>query len=77
MGSAFIANATTMLEDVLSADGTPDTRTALYCLLGMGPLVHEGSWTEDGMGEAATMPPEFYKDIRTSIGLSSWEYGRL
>lgn len=58
--------------------GVPDTRTALFALLGMGPLVHEGWWVDDAaVGGRDPLDASFYKELRQCIGLAKWECGRL
>ena len=56
----------------------PDTRTALFALLGMGPLVHEGWWVDDAaVGGRLPLDASFYRELRQCIGLAKWECGRL
>ena len=58
--------------------GVPDTRTALLALLGMGALVHEGSWVDDAaVGGRVPLDASFYRELRDRIGLARWECGRL
>ena len=58
--------------------GVPDTRAALFALLGMGPLVHEGWWVDDvAVGGRAPLDASFYRELRHRIGLAKWECGRL
>ena len=58
--------------------GVPDTRTALFALLGMGPLVHEGWWVDDAaVGGRLPLDASFYRELRQCIGLAKWECGRL
>ena len=76
VGTAFMTNATSMLESTI-ADGPPNTRLALYSLLGMGPLVHEGQWINDCPGKPEKLHSTFYQDIRASLGLEAWEFGCL
>ena len=58
--------------------GVPDTRTALFALLGMGHLVHEGWWVEDAaVGGRTPLDASFYRELRQCIGLAKWECGRL
>ena len=76
VGTAFRTNATSMLESAI-VDGPPNTRVALYSLLGMGYLVHEGQWIDDCAGKSEKLHPMFYQDIRASLGLEAWEFGSL
>ena len=56
----------------------PDTRAALFALLGMGHLVHEGWWGDDAaVGGRAPLDASFYRELRHRIGLAKWECGRL
>ena len=79
LGSAFIEGAEKdLLDGALDKPaGLPDARAALFSLLGMGPLVHEGNWFQDVPGLAKTMESSFYADVRKAIGLARWEYGHL
>ena len=76
VGTAFMTNATSMLESTI-VDGPPNTRVALYSLLGMGYLVHEGQWIDDCAGKSEKLHSTFYQDIRASLGLEAWEFGSL
>ena len=76
VGTAFMTNATSMLESTI-VDGPPSTRVALYSLLGMGYLVHEGQWIDDCAGKSEKLHSTFYQDIRASLGLEAWEFGSL
>ena len=76
VGTAFTTNATSMLESTI-VEGPPNTRIALYSLLGMGHLVHEGQWVDDCAGRSEKMPSTFYQDVRASLGLEPWEFGAL
>ena len=84
VGQAFLASAKdqkmqTALDTVLAEpNGVPDTRAALFSLLGMGIIVHEGQWSNNApAGEATQVEPAFYREVRGSLGLAKWECGKL
>ena len=84
VGQAFLASAKdqkmqTALDTVLAEpNGVPDTRAALFSLLGMGMIVHEGQWSNDApQGEATHVETAFYREVRGSLGLAKWECGKL
>jgi hypothetical protein len=88
VGTAFVSSAKAAgaqglaaLDAVISdaaPDGVPDTRSSLFALLGMGPLVHEGWWVADAaVGGTANHDATFYRELRDGLGLARWECGRL
>tara|TARA_B110001452_G_scaffold21746_1_gene17437 strand:+ start:289 stop:3819 length:3531 start_codon:yes stop_codon:yes gene_type:complete len=81
VGAAFVTGENNdMLDNALSkADGgPPDTRTALFMLLGMGPITHEGEWADDSPlpWRKISYETSFYQSIRKACGLKKWETGK-